>query len=451
MLHVLPCTLLFIAGLIFVLARQGRYAPDERPLLLLSFFAHVMSAFGLTWITDAMYGGSDATAYLNEGAALAELLDRDFGRVAPHVLDLILQTDPTIPVTAAGTSTGTMTGFSAFLHLVLMRSSYAATLLIAIFSYFGKRALYTVYRETFSVDLHRRALMGILLVPSVVFWSSGFAKEAFAVAALGWVTLGVHRIIGGKYIAGVLLLLPAVVIWLTKPYVLFPLVAASGLWMFRHRTKNTTGRLQLLVASPLYFALSVALAVGGLVVLNQAFPEYGFDHFTENLARQHENGMGAGGGSYFTVDAELGSRSLGGQLASAPLALVSTLFRPFLFEIKNPLMLLSGLENTVLLVLMVRAVRSSWGSVLRTILDSPLLLFSAAFVIVFGVAVGLVTTNMGTLSRYRLPLVPFYVTLVLALDRVRKTTTALDDQRSRSSAPIRRMPRAVIPSRSPTA
>lgn len=451
MFHLLPCTLLFVAGLVLVLVRQGRYAPQERPLLLLSYFAHVASAFALTWITDALYGGSDATAYLNDGAALADLLGRNFSLMAPRLLDLILQTDPTIPVVAAGTSTGTMAGISAFLHFGLMRSSYAATLLVAIFSYFGKRALYTVFRESLSVDLHRRALLGVLLVPSVVFWSSGFAKEAFAVAALGWVVLGVHRINGGRYISGVLLLLPAIVIWLTKAYILFPLVAAAGAWLFWHKTKNTTGRLQVIIASPVYFVLSVALALGALVLLNQAFPEYGFDHFTENLARQQNAGEGAGGGSYFTVDADLGRRSLGAQLASAPLALVSSLFRPFIFEVRNPLMVFSALENTVLLVLLLRAVRS--GSVIRAILDTPVLLFSLAFVIIFGVAVGLVTTNMGTLSRYRLPLMPFYVTMVLALDRrLAKTKTEpepADDPRRSIAA--RRRARVVIPSRTPTA
>lgn len=451
MLDLLPCTFLFVAGLTLVLARQRRYTPDERALLVLSFFAHVVSAFGLTWITDAIYGGSDSTAYLSEGKALAELLDRDFTHVAPRMLDLILQTDSTIPVTAAGTSTGTMAGFSAFLHLALMRSSYAATLLVAIFSYFGKRALYIVYRESFSVDLHRRALIGILLVPSVVFWSSAFAKEAFALAALGWVTLGIHRINGGKYVVGALLLLPTLIIYLTKAYILFPLVAAAGVWVFWHKTRNTSGRLQTLIASPIYFAVCVAMALGALVLLNQTFPEYGFDNFTENLAQRQEAGEGAGGGSYFTVDAELGRRSLAGQLASAPLALVSSLFRPFLFEIRNPLMLFSGLENTVLLVLLLRAAINSWRSMVRVILDTPLLLFSLAFVIIFGVAVGLVTTNMGTLSRYRLPLMPFYVTMVLALDRrVTKTKTGPEPSRSSRALARARRNRAIVPSRAPS-
>ncbi|MGC4079575.1 MAG: hypothetical protein QM702_21540 [Rubrivivax sp.] len=442
MQHVLPCLLVFVAGLLLVIVRQSRYAPEERNLLLLSFFAHVASAFALTWITNALYGGSDASAYLEEGAALAQLMDRDFSLVAPTVLDLVLQTDPTIPVTAAGTSTGTMTGMSAFFHFVLMGSTYAVTLVVAIASYFGKRALYTVYRETFPIDLHRRAMMGILLVPSVVFWSSGFAKEAFAVAALGWVTLGVHRITRNQYLSGLPLLLPSAIIWLTKPYVLFPLVAAGGLWVFWHRTKHSA-RAQVLVVSPIYFLLCLALALGALVLLNQAFPEYGYDHFTENTARQREAGEGVGGGSYFAIGDDIGRRSLAGQLAFAPIALVSTLFRPFIFEIRNPLMVFSGLENTVLLVLLVRALRRSGRSVVRVILDAPVLLFSFAFVIVFGVAVGLVTTNMGTLSRYRLPLVPFYVTLVLALDRSALTTKTKPQpaMRRRRAAPGRHSPR----------
>jgi len=33
----------------------------------------------------------------------------------------------------------------------------------------------------------------------------------------------------------------------------------------------------------------------------------------------------------------------------------------------------------------------------------------------FSVAVGLATTNLGTLSRYRMPMMPFYVTFILLL------------------------------------
>ena len=105
-------------------------------------------------------------------------------------------------------------------------------------------------------------------------------------------------------------------------------------------------------------------------------------------------------------------------------------------------MVFSGLEITVLLVLLVRAIRRSGGSLVRAILQTPVLLFSLVFVIVFGVAVGLVTTNMGTLSRYRLPLMPFYVTLVLALDRrVTRRETATAKARPRRALALRRSAR----------
>jgi hypothetical protein len=49
----------------------------------------------------------------------------------------------------------------------------------------------------------------------------------------------------------------------------------------------------------------------------------------------------------------------------------------------------------------------------RTLTSSSPLMFCAAFTLTLGVAVGLATTNLGTLSRYRMPLVPFFVAMVL--------------------------------------
>jgi len=42
------------------------------------------------------------------------------------------------------------------------------------------------------------------------------------------------------------------------------------------------------------------------------------------------------------------------------------------------------------------------------------------FVMAFGIAVGLASSNLGTLSRYRSPLVPFFVVLLLVLGKPRR-------------------------------
>ncbi|HBQ11129.1 MAG TPA: hypothetical protein DEF51_08110 [Myxococcales bacterium] len=107
-------------------------------------------------------------------------------------------------------------------------------------------------------------------------------------------------------------------------------------------------------------------------------------------------------------------------MAFAPLALATSLFRPLIFEVRNAPMLLNAVESTVLTYLFVATVlRRSWDAVWREVRSSPALMFSLTFVLVFGVAVGLASTNMGTLSRYRIPLVPLFGAFVLVLSRAR--------------------------------
>jgi hypothetical protein len=50
-----------------------------------------------------------------------------------------------------------------------------------------------------------------------------------------------------------------------------------------------------------------------------------------------------------------------------------------------------------------------------TIRDNPVLLFCIVFVITMGVAIGLASSNLGTLSRYRMPMMPFFAALLFVL------------------------------------
>jgi hypothetical protein len=121
-----------------------------------------------------------------------------------------------------------------------------------------------------------------------------------------------------------------------------------------------------------------------------------------------------GGSTYAMGDSS--KTTLMGQLVFAPFALLSSLFRPFLFEARNAQMLANALETTVILVLtgmifLRRRLADIWTTVSRT----PMLMLCLVFVLTFAVAVGLTTTNLGTLSRYRMPLVPFLCVLLVAL------------------------------------
>ena len=75
-----------------------------------------------------------------------------------------------------------------------------------------------------------------------------------------------------------------------------------------------------------------------------------------------------------------------------------------------------GFEVLVLTISLLQALtRRGVRGFFRAIFGTPVFLGSMAFAVMLGMGVGLATTNFGSLSRYRMPLIPLYSTVVLVL------------------------------------
>jgi hypothetical protein len=97
----------------------------------------------------------------------------------------------------------------------------------------------------------------------------------------------------------------------------------------------------------------------------------------------------------------------------APQAINVSLFRPYIWEVKNPLMLLSALESMLLFVLTVYIIFKKNVGLLAAVTNMNVV-FALIFSISFAFAVGVSTYNFGTLVRYKIPLLPFFfIALIL--------------------------------------
>jgi hypothetical protein len=97
-------------------------------------------------------------------------------------------------------------------------------------------------------------------------------------------------------------------------------------------------------------------------------------------------------------------------------ATVAGLFRPFIWEARNPVMVISALENLVLLLLSLYLIARSGPIVFgRGVVSEPLVLFSFLFSITFAFSVGLTTSNFGALVRYKIPSIPFFLSSLIIL------------------------------------
>jgi hypothetical protein len=419
MSDVLPLLLVTVLGGVLVAASSLGLSRRERKWVTVSFFMHVgFACVQVPLMRTFFFGVADMFGYMRYGETLARMMERDPLHVIPEVSALLLHNRPHLPlvIKGAGSSTGTMSAMTAWAFYLLGPSQYAASVAFAVLSMWGKIAVYRVFRANVDPAFRPHVAIAALFVPSFVFWSSGVIKEAVIVAGLGWSLFGLHLWIReGRPVSGwALILAGGIPILLIKPYVLFPFVLAAGSWYYWARSLKRGGvRIR-----PAYAVVAAVLSVGGVVVLGQYFPEYGLDNFAARTSELRR--FGRHGGSAFSLGGEAPT-TLVGQFAYAPAALLSSLFRPFLFEVHNIPALVNAVETTVLTVLFVRILFTrNLGKVRRQIADSPFLVFCVVFVMAFGIAVGLASSNLGTLSRYRSPLVPFFVVLLLVLGKPRR-------------------------------
>lgn len=398
-------------GVIAFALTHRRLRPFEVNLLGLAFAAHALGAFAQVRVTQDVYGRGDMSAYHYTGSLLAALIRYDPERFLPEVLRLLVHQEVDLPfrVLGVGTPTGSMHAISGLIALPLADSLHAMCMVLSLAAFFGQRAIYLAFRELYPDELHPKLLIATTLVPSAVYWTSGLLKETVAVAGFGLCIFGIHRALVGRgrsAIAPLLVGLPTVA--LLKPYILFGLVLATSVWWYWRRVRASGGSVR-----PFALVLGGTAAVALLILLGDVFPRYGLAEIAEETANLQVVGARIRGGSGYQLVAPE-TRGPLAQLAYAPIALITALFRPFLFEARSATAVVNALETTILTLLLARAV---WVRGLTTIrsrtLGAPMLVFCVAFVALFGVAVGLASTNLGSLSRYRAPLVPLYAVLVV--------------------------------------
>ena len=410
-------------GLICTLAIQRRrWTPKERRMIWWAFGAHLAGGLAQLGITLAIYAGGDSLGYFRRAGFYADLI-RDAPFIwGPRVLAHTFQIDIGWPLSGfAGTTSGSMTGLTVLPVLATGKSIVATFLCFALVAFFGKLLCYRAVRVSVPPEYRHRMCLAFLFLPSVVFWTSGILKESVAIAGLGLAMYGLAHVVYRHRVwrAAMMIGIGALFIGLVKPYILFPLSAAGGVWYF---WQNGGARRQKL--KPVHFVVGAVLAVGGVIVLGELFPQYAYDNIGVEAARLQEIGtLVTGGTSYEIVEGS--ERSVAGQLAYAPLALATSLFRPLPFEIVNITSAVNAVEVFVFTLLFIRAwLAHGWRGLLRRIKSLPFMTFAFTFTLVAGIAIGLATTNLGTLSRYRVPMFPFYVAMIAYMFPLRQKAVA---------------------------
>lgn len=296
-------------------------------------------------------------------------------------------------------------------------SSYAGTaVLFSIWSFAGSWALYITFYQRYS-QLHFYLALCALFIPSVVFWGSGILKDTLVLGALGLATYSIDLLGNQKRIkvsAVLILMLSFYIIFSVKLFILQAFLPAIILWILYKKIVDSPSVVVRVLVFPFLILGGIFISYKMVIKVGENDARYAID----NIARTakitaYDIGFytGRDAGSRYSLGELDGTFS--NMITKAPQAINVSLFRPYLWEVRNPLMLLSALEGTVLLA-MVLYILFFVKLNIFSILNNPDIVFALVFSLIIAFAVGITSYNFGTLTRYRIPMLPYFtISLVL--------------------------------------
>lgn len=341
------------------------------------------------WMAYSLYGGfSDSADYHQAGVVLAPLfrhgIYQNLGQISgTRFLEIL---------------TGQVYAF-------IGPTLFGGFMVFSWFSFLGCYLFYRAFRIAYPEGDGRRYALLVFFFPTMLFWPSSIGKEAFMILALGAAALGAAQLFVGRFRGLVWLGLGLWGAAIVRPHM--ALILGAGLVIAAPlavlRGPQGEGRQRSRATG---VVLVVALLVAGPILIRVA---EGFFHLQSLNAETAQEVLGqttlqsTKNGSTFTSPSP-------NNPVGFVVAVVTVLFRPFPFEVRNAQSLLASLEGLSMLGLCVLAFRRlarlpAEGS------RRPYLIFGLVYTLAFIYAFSALG-NFGILARERSQLLPVLFVLL---------------------------------------
>ena len=286
------------------------------------------------------------------------------------------------------------------------------TLLFSVIAYFS---LFTLFKTfvAFIPRYHFPIALAVLFFPSISIYGSGILKDTVSFTALGFFFYAAYEMamkknISIKYIA--ILILSGYFIAVVKSYILAAFLLPFSLFFIIKLIKGLKSTLVKLAVS---FILVTTVAIVLFTFSTQIEDALGVGS-TEQLQRQimelqeEYAKMTENSDSNFSLGTL--EPTLMGLVKKLPAGFVATLYRPFIWEARSLFTLFSALESLFLLLFTIYVfIKVNPIKFFYYIVSNSNIFLCLGFSIIFASLVGLSTLNFGTLARYRIPVIPFYL------------------------------------------
>jgi hypothetical protein len=294
-----------------------------------------------------------------------------------------------------------MIRLNAAMMLISGENIHVHTILFCFLSFLGCMLLIKVFQSLLSDDKKKWVLLTVLF-PSFLFWTSGGLKESIMILALGLLLYGFFAIASRKVLGIVLFLLGTLLLLMIKYFLLLCIAPALAAYYVLAQ-RNT------LKVAAIKYASVLILSLTAIAVISPLNPRLDFVFL---IAKKQKHAIAEAmymkAGSYSPVPVI--EQNIFSIIKNLPVGLWNSMLKPYLWQSRNPMMLLSAAENVALVLLLALGViyRSK-----KEDLNYNVLFFMLAAVVPYLCLIGIMTPVLGNLVRYKVVMLPLLIFIAI--------------------------------------
>ena len=274
---------------------------------------------------------------------------------------------------------------------------YMTVLFFCCLSFIGCILLLKAFQYFISEE-KRQWILLTMLFPSFLFWTSGGLKESVIMLAIGMLLYG-FLFLKERGILAWILFAVGILLLLTIKYFLLlcllPSLAGYYFWIEKQDFKAVAIKY-------------VGVLIVSLIVVIAIAPLDKRVDFARIVSKKQKHAVYEA--QYMNVgsysDVPVVEPTIASVMSGLPVGLWNSLMKPYLWQSRNPMMLISAIENLVLLIFLIVATvyRDK-----KSKLNLNLIFFLLIAVLLYYALIGLLTPVLGNLVRYRVVLLPFVI------------------------------------------
>ncbi|MEP7236264.1 MAG: hypothetical protein ABI685_00300 [Ferruginibacter sp.] len=428
----LPLYLFFLYFIIKITARKYNGTPLKK-YFVLAFFLHMGGCFLYAMMIQFYYGYGDSFGFYKGSNFIRDYISNGGNPFQIFYISseelvkpqsMILNSGLELPIGIGTDSNFVVMKISALISYFTFNSYLIISLFFGLFSFAGLWKLFSTFNAVLEKKAEKLLAYTILYTPSICFWGSGLMKDSICLGLTGFIVYFLHKmfIIKKMNIRDMVLMVAFFyLLFVLKSYIASTLIVSVSLtYVILVLKKSRQNVIKLLTVSLIIVVSAVFLIVSLSSTIN-------------SIVDESKSQIEIFKGAYASADEDVNSLagfkpgdfdvSIASFILRSPIAMFSTLFRPFLWESKKLVMLFSAIESfLMLLALLYVLFKCRVLKFFYVVFAEPYVFFAFIFTLLLSAIVGFTTFNFGTLVRYRLPVLPFYFFMLIAV--YTKTITA---------------------------